>query len=454
MSQEYNVLKTMQVREGDTPVYAHIIDDEKLGEATCSSNHVVDQFCQSFTKSGTTVTCEPLRGYPLEVEWQTKNLCTIDSIDTAVTVKETNLFKGNLNPPLVISADVSQITAPNQAGLVNAIWSDGTSTPLSVTMLDSGYVSTNKVLTALQYVNWCNATGTAKIQVEVGTQKTAYESYAETATITRCGKNLARYPYTDTTKTVNGITFTDNGDGTITANGTATASANFNLGTQRTWALKPGADYTASINQVSGTATGTPGFAVNYYRPGASAGNYSAWLNSTVNKTVTKPCPADYESVRSYVTIPSGAVCTNLVLSVQLEAGATATNHEPSTEPEIFAPGEPITAIPGVNTIFADAGLVTVTGKANPSAIIEKLTNAVLALGGNVQGGIDMFSLKSFIKKGLLDAIGKMADYQVILNSVGWMEKGVLTEEDLAEINAKIEAQYPVEQETEQLPIE
>lgn len=55
-----------------------------------------------------------------------------------------------------------------------------------------------------------------------------------------------------------------------------------------------------------------------------------------------------------------------------------------------------------------------------------------------------MFSLKSFIKKGLLDAVGKMADYQVILNSVGWMEKGVLDEADLAEISAKIEAQYPV----------
>ena len=56
-----------------------------------------------------------------------------------------------------------------------------------------------------------------------------------------------------------------------------------------------------------------------------------------------------------------------------------------------------------------------------------------------------MFSLKVFIKKGLLEAVGKMADYQVILNSVGWMEKGVLGEEDLAEINAKIDAQYPVE---------
>lgn len=57
-----------------------------------------------------------------------------------------------------------------------------------------------------------------------------------------------------------------------------------------------------------------------------------------------------------------------------------------------------------------------------------------------------MFNLKEFVKKGLLDAVGKMADYQVILNSVGWMEKGVLDEADLAEISAKIEAQYITEE--------
>ena len=62
-----------------------------------------------------------------------------------------------------------------------------------------------------------------------------------------------------------------------------------------------------------------------------------------------------------------------------------------------------------------------------------------------------MFSLKDFIKKGLLDAVGKMADYQVILNATGWFEKGVLIESDLAEINSRIENQYIVadEQATE-----
>ena len=51
-----------------------------------------------------------------------------------------------------------------------------------------------------------------------------------------------------------------------------------------------------------------------------------------------------------------------------------------------------------------------------------------------------MFNLKDFIKKGLIDAVGKMADYQVILNAVGWFEKGVLSEDDLAEIQMKIDA--------------
>ena len=59
-----------------------------------------------------------------------------------------------------------------------------------------------------------------------------------------------------------------------------------------------------------------------------------------------------------------------------------------------------------------------------------------------------MFSFKDFVKSGLLKAVGKMADYQVILNAAGWLEKGVLTEDDLADIQTAIEAQYPTENET------
>jgi len=59
----------------------------------------------------------------------------------------------------------------------------------------------------------------------------------------------------------------------------------------------------------------------------------------------------------------------------------------------------------------------------------------------------NMFSLRDFIKRGMMNAVGKMADYQIILNSAGWFEKGVLTEDDLAEINTAIEQQYIIEEE-------
>ena len=60
-----------------------------------------------------------------------------------------------------------------------------------------------------------------------------------------------------------------------------------------------------------------------------------------------------------------------------------------------------------------------------------------------------MFNLKGFIKTGLIKAVGQMADYQIILNAAGWLEKGVLTEDDLAEIQTAIEAQNQSENDKE-----
>ena len=63
-----------------------------------------------------------------------------------------------------------------------------------------------------------------------------------------------------------------------------------------------------------------------------------------------------------------------------------------------------------------------------------------------------MFSFRDFVKSGFLRAVGRMADYQIILNAAGWLEKGVLTEDDLAEIQTAIEAQYQTEAENETEP--
>lgn len=72
------------------------------------------------------------------------------------------------------------------------------------------------------------------------------------------------------------------------------------------------------------------------------------------------------------------------IKNAQLEYGAAATAYAPYKAPETFAPGETVPALEGVNTLWADSGEITVTGKADPTAVIEKLTNAIIALGGNI----------------------------------------------------------------------
>ena len=72
-----------------------------------------------------------------------------------------------------------------------------------------------------------------------------------------------------------------------------------------------------------------------------------------------------------------------------------------------------------------------------------------------------MFNLGSFIKNGFIAAVGKMADYQIILNAAGWFEKGVLSESDLAEIqtaiddkNARLETERLATEETADISVD
>ena len=63
-----------------------------------------------------------------------------------------------------------------------------------------------------------------------------------------------------------------------------------------------------------------------------------------------------------------------------------------------------------------------------------------------------MFDLRDFLKSGFIMAVGKMADYKIILNAAGWYDKGVLTDADLAEIQGAIDdknARLAAESETE-----
>ena len=49
-----------------------------------------------------------------------------------------------------------------------------------------------------------------------------------------------------------------------------------------------------------------------------------------------------------------------------------------------------------------------------------------------------MFNYREFLMQGFKNAVGKMADYQIIFNANGFYEKGVLTENDLSELQELI----------------
>ena len=53
-----------------------------------------------------------------------------------------------------------------------------------------------------------------------------------------------------------------------------------------------------------------------------------------------------------------------------------------------------------------------------------------------------MFNINDFLMKTIKGMIGNYPDFQVREYALGWWSKGKLTEEDLASIDATIEAQY------------
>ena len=56
------------------------------------------------------------------------------------------------------------------------------------------------------------------------------------------------------------------------------------------------------------------------------------------------------------------------------------------------------------------------------------------------------FSFRETLKNAFINAVGKKADYEIILAAAEWVNKGVLVEADVAEIQIIINNQYIIEE--------
>ena len=188
--------------------------------------------------------------------------------------------------------------------------------------------------------------------------------FEHTANIKAHGKNLIPYPYSDTTKTVNGITYTDNGDGSITANGTATDNAVFyftNVGDNFY------IDGKVSLSGCPrGGSVGGTGYSIrlNHYVDGKET-------SGIVDTGEGKTGEFNNALTRVYFVVLAGGTVENLVIRPMLEYGETVTEYAPYVDPTTVTvtrcganilPLTTFTFTPNTSTATFTNGVLTVTG--------------------------------------------------------------------------------------------
>lgn len=216
----------------------------------------------------------------------------------------------------------------------------------------------------------------ADIQIEEGAVATDYEPYIDptTVTVTRCGKNLLPYPFNGTTYS-HGITFTDNKDGSITINGVNNGEGNsvFYIAKDAYTPLPKGKYIGAT--SVSG---------VNIMAVEKGGGYITLNTSFQISENT---------SIRSiYLQIGKGVTTTynNVKIYPMFEVGDVVTAYEKYNGTEYIpsadgtVPG--ITSLSPSMTILTDTEGVIVECEYNrdTNKVIDKLVNAIAALGGTI----------------------------------------------------------------------
>ena len=206
-------------------------------------------------------------------------------------------------------------------------WQTASSTTFTITV--GGYLS-------VQFSKTGNATLTVEEvqafqwQLEKGNQATSYETYKGNTYEINLGKNLLPYPYIDSSKTLYGITYTVNQDGSITCNGTATNNSTFTLCNQNTSGIRQlllnnacylsgcasGGSSSSYRLQLYGWNTSGGGSLVDY----GNGVSLSTFVNETKNFNIS-------------IFIANGATVDDLTFYPMIEKGSKATIYAPYKTP-------------------------------------------------------------------------------------------------------------------------
>lgn len=173
------------------------------------------------------------------------------------------------------------------------------------------------------------------------------------------GKNLMKYPYISISRTMNGITFTDNGDGSITVNGTATALATFTLERVYEFGSLPPGTYTLEGCPPGGGIGGT-------YSLTLEAENDRSITDRGEGSTITYSETITLGPNGIYIAVYSGATVNNLTFYPMLRLASEPGGWEPYYDgsdviknPTLF-PSKPLIRVTGSGTVGIGDETITI----------------------------------------------------------------------------------------------
>ena len=138
------------------------------------------------------------------------------------------------------------------------------------------------------------------------------------------GKNLLQYPYTETTQEDKGLTFIDNGDGSITVSGVPTGSSQFIFGTIPITGGKKYTLYRIAENESN----------IRWYWTFFDADGTKITEASTLNQIHTLTAPDNAATIKLLVFRGSvGVETSGTIYPMLLEGAITQADYEPYVEP-------------------------------------------------------------------------------------------------------------------------
>lgn len=213
--------------------------------------------------------------------------------------------------PLIVSANIS-VTGSTAGYERNLVLVDQNNNKVSYYINDVGGTLQNeeiptsfgKATYVYLYLGQNSTANISNLQIEIGSTATSYTPYSREQVWKSTSYNLLPNP-TSATQTITGITFTNNSDGTITVNGTATANSTYNLGT-----------FTIPTNyelKLSGCPSG-----------GSESSYYLYTYDTTANKS--------YNDTGNGVTFTNTSGSINIYIRVQNEQTVDGLVFEPKLE--------------------------------------------------------------------------------------------------------------------------